>query len=223
MSNSPLDKKPHIDGQKSNNVQFKTKDIGRWASMQENPFAEQNRKAAERRQEVTKKRLKVAPAVIATISVIVIAFGIWGLVSLVIHVVNNWPKEEVVAEVIEGNSQEDISKYRDILQNFYNQHNNLESVQDVVNTTLDSESGQQYPEAVKIAESNFYVFNGFYQEAIDAALSIDESKLTDEQKVQYYNTFSYGYTMLEDTEKAQEYKQKLYDLTADMEGYYGGN
>lgn len=221
MSNSPQDKKLRDNSQKS--VQFKTQDIGRWASMQENPFAEQNRKTAEKSREAAKQRLKIAPAVIATVSVIVIALGLWGLVSLIIHVVETWPKDEPVAEVIEGNSQEDISKYRDILQNFYNQHNNLQTVQDVVSSTLESDSGQQYPEAVKIAESSFYMTNGFYQEALDAALSIDESKLDNEQKVTYYNVLSSSYFRTDQPDKSQEYAELLYDLTASMEGYYGGN
>lgn len=222
MSNSPLDKKLHNNTQKSN-VQFKTKDIGRWASLQENPFAEQNRKTAEKNREAAKKRLKVAPAVIAVISVVVIGLGIWGLVSLIVHIVETWPKDEPVAEVIEGGSREDISKYREILQNFYNQHNNVQSVQDVVNSTLESESGQRYPEAVKIAESSFYITNGFYQEAIDALSSVDAEKLDDYQKVAYYTVLSCSYTRTDQPDKAQEYSDLLYDLTASMEGYYGGN
>lgn len=234
MSDSPLNKNPQREGmpnnsntadtpsQTSDNVQFKAKDIGRWASMQENPFAEQNRKTAERNRETAKKRLKATPAVVAIVSIIAVGLGLWGLVSLVIHIVNNWPQEETVGEVIEGNSQEDINKYRELLQNLYSQSGkDIQSVQDTVNSTLGTQSGQQYPEAVKIAESTFYAANGYFQETIDVAESIDYNALTDEQKLMYSQNLYYVYSALGDQDKVDEYSAQVYELVERLGGGEG--
>lgn len=218
MSNSP-------SGKKSNNqtpdIQFTTGNIGRWASQQEDPFAEQNRKRAVKKHTRNQKRQKAAPIIVIISGVILATAAIVGLIFLIIHLSNRRPNE--VPEISGGTTQ-DITNYRDVLQNFYNQRpdatedEKLQAVQDAVNGTLDTANGREYEAQVKLAQALFYFDKGMYENASKTGSEIDESKMSLEDKRLYYNIMYYCYGKMGQQKLSDEYLAKLYEVANELSG-----
>lgn len=209
MSNSPLPKN-------SNNkpeVQFTAENIGRWASKQENPFAEQNRKAAAKRRRDNEERKKATPIVAIILGTAAVIAAVGGLVVLIVFLINSQPKPEVVE--IAGSSEQDIADYRDILSSFYNQDpyatetDRIQNIQNIVNGTLDSESGKNNSDAVLCAQMSLYLNNGLYQQVIDIGSRINVDNLGNSLKANVYEALGNAYYMLGDQETANTYYQML--------------
>lgn len=229
MSNSPQNK-PAANNSSQPDIEFTTSNIGRWASKQENPFAEQNRKTAAKKRARAEKRQKARPIAVIAVSAVAIAAAIWGLVVLIIHLINR-PVEldpETYTPEIAGGTMEDVNDYREILQSFYNERkkttiNNesndsnsgnatqeeqdklYQDIDKVVQNTLNSSSGKEHTNAVILAQITFCAANGCYQQGIDAAQQINADQLTQEQRSIYYNVLANCYLWSGDEDKAEEY------------------
>lgn len=211
MSNSPQDK-PASKNPSQPDIEFTTSNIGRWASKQENPFAEQNRKTAAKKQARAEKRKKARPIAVIVISVLAVAAAIWGLVVLIISLVN---RPDAQTPVISGATTKDIAEYRDQLQNFYNRRpdasdeERLQDVKDAVDRTLNTSNGKEYATQVRLAQIGFYINNGNYQEIVDLEEQINDEDLDNIQKAEYYNAMANAYYKLGDIAKSDEYYNKL--------------
>ncbi len=223
MSNSPSDKKSN----QKPDIQFTTGNIGRWSSRQEDPFAEQNRKRAAKKQTRNVKRQKVAPIIVIIAGVILTAAAIIGLIFLIIHLSHRTVNE--IPE-INGSTTQDIADYRDLLQNFYNQRpsdateeEKLQAVQDAVNSTLDTAGGRENEVAVKIAQASFYIDNSRYEDALRVADSISHSvdALDLDQQILYYSILYISYYKVGNQEKGDEYSAKVSDLIGEQQGWIG--
>lgn len=222
MSSSPSDK----NSNKKPDIQFTTGDIGRWSSRQEDPFAEQNRKRAVKKQTRNAKRQKAAPIVVIIISVILVATAIVGLVFLIIHL-----SHRTVSEIpeINGSTTQDIANYRDLLQNFYNKRpdatedEKLQAVQDAVNSALDTANGRENESAIKVAQVIFLSNNNLYTEAAEKAKDIDENALDPEQKMLFYSIMYNIKNNLGQVDEANDYYFKMYELNEELGGVGGGN
>lgn len=140
MSNSLPDKNANKQGKPD--IQFTTGDIGRWASQQEDPFAEQNRKRAIKKQERNRKRQKAAPIVVIITSIILVSASIFGLVILIINLTKSTLPEDI-ATGSEGASivNDDAQKiYNDFLINFYNHQNSGDNSNSGNNGTDDGDN-----------------------------------------------------------------------------------
>lgn len=205
---------------KTSGTTFKTKDIGKWKSKQENPFAAQNRQAAAKEQQKARERQKIAPLWIALGSIIVTGLAIFGLAALIITLTR--PPEDTPP--INGESAQDVISYRDILQNFYNQSDGTTEekraqVSQLVENTLNTNDGKRYADQVKLAEAIFYSNNNLPDEAIKVAEGLDPNQFNLEQKLDYYNVLYYSYALKGNYEKAQEYTKIVYQLSGDLYGW----
>lgn len=224
MSNSPQQAKPNLD-KTDPKVQFKSKDIGSWASKQENPFAKQNRERQAKKQERDEKRQKVAPFFVVFASAAVIGVALWGLVMLVVGLINQ-PGPDV--PMIAGDTNEDISNYKDILKNFYNQRpdgtvdEKIEDVEKAVQETLDTKQGKEYEKSVRIAQAQLYADNGLYDRVISTVGDLDTEGMTLDQLHTYYNMMYIAYSETGNVEKTQEYFVLTYDIGEQLQGANGG-
>lgn len=224
MSNSPQQAKSNLD-KTDPKVQFKTENIGSWASRQENPFAKQNRERQAKKQERDKKRQKVAPFFVTFASAAVIGVALWGLVMLVVGLISR-PGPEV--PMIAGGSSEDIANYKDILKNFYNKRPEAtteERVQDVegaVQETLDTRQGRENEKFVRLAQAQLYADNGLYEQVVSTVGDIDTENMTLEQLHTYYNMMYIAYSETGDIDKSQEYFILTYEVGEQLQGANGG-
>ncbi len=221
MSDSPLQKKPN---EKEADIQFTTDNIGRWASRQENPFAEQNRKEQAKKQERAKKRKKFSPIVIISASAIAIIAAVVGLVFLIIYIVNR--PVPIAPPTIAGSTMQDISDYRDLLQNLFNQNNGTnedkrQEINQTVDGSLSTNNGKENAAAIILAQASFYLNNGVYDEALRAASTIDPEQLPLEQQVLYYNILCSGNSVLGNEELANKYSAIMYDIVDQLGGIGG--
>lgn len=202
-------------------TQFKAENIGSWAAQQEDYFAEQNRKAEEKRKKSEQTRKKVLPVVFIVGGIIAAGLIIWGIVALIMALTT---KPEVDAPTISGGTSEDVNSYRDILQDFFNKGgtNGVQAVEDAVNDTLNTESGREFENQVKLAEIIVLQNNGFYDEAIEKSKNIDMEKLDLDQKISFYGVLYYCSTMLGDNKAANDYFMKQYELSMEQGGEGGG-
>lgn len=193
--------------------EFTVKNIGKWASRQENPFADQNRKAAAKKQKANEARKKATPIVAVVAAVIATGVAIFGLVMLIIVLIDSQPRPDVIE--IAGGSTQDIVDYQNILMDFYNQNpyatpeERVQNIQNIVNGTLGSESGKNNSDAVLYAQLYVYVNEGLYQEIVDVGEKINVDKLNDELKSNVYNAMTNAYYALGDQEKANIYRDLL--------------
>lgn len=218
-----------VDNDADLKSKFKAENIGRWAAKQENPFAEQNRKAQAKKQAADKKRIKAGPIIGIVLGAICAIAAVVGLVVLVINLINQRPEQKITyTPEIAGSSEEDIAKYQDLLQQFFNeQQNSAASGQDgylsfsqlganidqVVQNTLDTSNGKANENAVLFAQLSFYSLNGFYSDVIKVASKINVDQLSDYQKVGYYNCVADAYNGLGDADNAQINYNKMLEIT----------
>lgn len=228
MNNTPLGKNPDKNDQ---NVQFKTEDIGRWASRQEDPFAEQNRKTAAKKQERNRKRQKVAPIFIIIASAILSIAAVVGLVFLIIHLVSDPLPENITpgstgaTEV--GQSAQDV--YNKYLESFYNKNQGengedkgsienpseeaingaLNAVEDYFNNRTDSVSEESKRIDLVIIEMGIYAKNDQPEKVIEAGKKVDAGNMSDEQKAPYWGMLMNACFNLNNMEAAQHYLELL--------------
>lgn len=228
----------HTPTQNNPAVAFKSDYIGQWAAKQEDPFAEQNRKAAEKKaaQEAARKKvmpyIKIGSIVAACVAVLAV------IIVVIIGVVRD-PDADYTPEIA-GSSEEDIIEYRDLLQQFYNRKkgeqssdedlvnppnmgeapsnssqedkNLINSVNQVVQNTLETFNGQDHANAVLCAQAYFYYNNGYYQEVVDTIRQINIDSLNNSIKSNIYEVAANSYYWLGDEEAADTY----YDLLLAM-------
>lgn len=210
-------------GQAPNSAsEFTTKNIGHWASRQENYFAEQNRKAEEKRKKSERTRKKVLPIIFIVGGIIAAGLIIWGIVALIVAL--NTPEPGPDTPTIAGGTSEDVNGYRDILQEFFDRDggNNIAAVEEAVNNTLETESGKEYADQVRLAELYILQNNGYYAEAIEKAQNVNTDNLDLSQKITFYGVLYYCNTLLGNIEAANEYMKIQYDLSQEQGGQGGG-
>lgn len=208
-------------------TQFKTENIGSWAAQQEDYFAEQNRKAEEKRKKSERTRRKVLPIVFITGGIIAVGLIIWGIVALVIALTT---KPEVDAPTISGGTSEDVNNYRDILQDFFDKDvdgggvgsGNIAAVEGAVNSTLETDEGRKYADQVRLAQLNLYINNGLYRESVAVGEDIDPNNLDPKSRFQFYNFMYLMYYALGNIEQANEYSVLASDAAGELEGAGGG-
>lgn len=205
----------HTPTQNNPAVAFKSDYIGQWAAKQEDPFAEQNRKAAEKKAAQEAARKKAMPY-IKIGSIVAACVAVLAVIITVIVVIINQPKPEV--PTITGDSSEDVSDYTDILQDAYDQNQNLDDVDKIVEDTLNTDNGREYEAQVRLAEMVFYFDNDLYQQLIDTGVRIDPNSLQPDQRLRYYNYMRYGYSVLNDNDKANEYMDLVFELSNELSG-----
>lgn len=222
QSSQPQNPQPqsasHASAQNNQNnsaVAFKSDYIGQWAAKQEDPFAEQNRKAADKKAAQEAARKKAMPY-IKIGSIVAACVAVLAIIITVIVVIINQPKPEV--PTIAGDSSEDVSDYTGILQDAYDQNQNLDDVDKIVEDTLGTDNGREYEAQVRLAEMVFYFDNDLYQQLIDTGVRIDPNSLQPDQRLRYYNYMRYGYSVLNDSDKANEYMDLVFELSNELSG-----
>ncbi len=217
------------------NIAFKSDYIGQWAAKQEDPFAEQNRKAAEKKAAQEAARQKALPY-IKIGSIVAGCIAILAIVIAIIVVAVRDPDLDYTPEIA-GSSEEDIIKYRDLLQQFYNKKKDeqsdeddlvnppnmgeapsndsqedkglINSVNQAVQNTLNTSSGKEHANAVLCAQAYFYYNNGYYQEVVDTIKQIDTDFLDNSVKSNVYEVAANSYYWLGDEETADTYYSLL--------------
>lgn len=215
MSNSPLPKKSDNKPE----VQFTADNIGRWASRQENPFAEQNRKAAAKKQRDNEERKKATPIVAIILGVAAVIAAVGGLVALIVFLINSQPDESLPE--ISGSTLESSTEYYDVLQNFFNQHHDLQVVEDALDAKIDAASDEQIANMTKLAGMVFYLKNNSASNAQQLGEQIDPETLELTARSRYYYLMMTAYHELGDADKSQTYRELNYATNLEIGGNGG--
>lgn len=209
-------------------VQFKSDNIGRWASKQENPFAEQNRKSQAKKQKQAEQRKKSAPFVVAVVGVLAVAAGVCGLVFLVISLINSRPTlpddltlGSAGAEEIQDQAQ---AIYKEQIEKFYNQNQTggtIESPSDqakedaanAVSDYFDNQKNIADTESavidLSIIEMQTYAYQGMPNKIIEVGESMNEEAMSDLQKRQVWGLLSDAYYSINDAERGDYYLELM--------------
>lgn len=226
MSDSALPKKPTAAKPET---QFTTENIGRWAAKQENPFAAQNRKAAAKKQKQAETRKKATPYVVVVAATVAIGLAIFGLVVLIITLLNNQPKlpdnltlgSDGAAEISEAAQ----NVYQEQLQKFYNQHGNNasgsveqpndEAVQDALNAVSDYYNEQKdkattddQKTQIGLLEMRTLGFMGRNEDLIRIGLTLDENLMGLVDRSYFYGIMANAYYSIGNIEMGDYYLDK---------------
>ncbi len=196
-------------------VNFRTENIGKWASQQENPFEKQNR---ERQAELEQRRTawhKYRPPIVVAACIVFAGLVTWGMVAVIMAMVN---RPEYVP-TIAGGSYEDITDYTEKLQQIQQENpDNPNIIQETVDKTLETADGEQYVNQVLLAQMAYYYDNITCDEVIGMKDKIDISKLSGERRVSYYNMLYSCYDFLGMKEEAREYSRLAVELSQLIRG-----
>lgn len=222
MSDSTLPKKPTANQPET---QFTTENIGRWAAKQENPFAEQNRKVAAKKQKQVETRKKATPYVVVIAAAAAISLAVFGLVMIIVALLNNQPKlpddlslgGEGAAEISEAAQ----NVYQEQLQKFYNQHGNnangsvenpseeaISSATDAMNEYFNNQQSaadEQQKNELLLIQLNELSDKYLIDEVIRLGESADLSSMTDLQKSKVWGMMANAYMGIGDAERANYY------------------
>lgn len=208
-------------------IQFNSA-VGSKNSQKIDPFAEQNAKRAEREKQQAKKRKKVI-----IVSSIVGGLLLLGVIAWIV-IMFLQPKPEplpVSPVVITNGSTEEIAEIQNQAQQIYNDNTNInpldpssediKTVDQLFTEIIDSPSGQEYPDRVRLAQFMFYVENNYYEQARKILDEIDPSRLTKEQRALYYNYAGTVYSKYDEVEKANEAYKEATNIRFELGGYGG--
>lgn len=207
-------------------VQFKSDNIGRWVSKQENPFAEQNRKTQAKKQKQAEQRKKSAPFVVAVVGVLAVAAGVCGLVFLVISLINDRPTlpddlalGSAGATEIQDEAQ---SIYDDSLANSSGQNDEermkdaLEAAKNFFNSKKSLATDEATKNDLDVLEMQLYSDNDQLQAVIDMGESLDFDAMGEEQRGQCYSMLLNAAYNAGDVELGQYYLEKILEYNDSM-------
>lgn len=230
MDNKPEDKKPNAPAP-DRSVTFKSDYIGQWAAKQDDPFAEQNRKAAEKKaaQEAARKKampyVKIGSITAACVAVIIIA------VVIIVNITKPKPLPEVTTEESAAMTEE--------AQKIFDKHTQNINLDDTENLTEKEkediqkaveEVGKYYEQQAERAQDNtviaqvimeemsFYLWNNQPEAALNASEKFQTEGLDSTQLSNFYGMMQELYLVLGDEEQAERYLQLMIDVIG--EEYY---
>lgn len=230
MSDSALPKKSNTSKPET---QFTTENIGRWASKQENPFAEQNRKAAAKKQKKAETRKKATPYVVIIAAVIAVGLAIFGLVMIIIAFQPRLPDDlalgsEGAAEISDAAQ----NVYEEQLKKFYNQHGSnaagsvenpseeavndaLNAVSDYYNEQKDKATDDAQKTQLGILEMQTLGFKGKNEDLIRIGLTLDKHRMGVVDRNYYYGIMANAYYSIGDIERGDYYLDQIPDATTE--------
>lgn len=207
----------HIVGtsasQSNPNVAFKSDYIGQWAAKQDDPFAEQNRKAAEKKaaQEATRKK---ALPYIKIASIVAGCLAVLAVIITIIVVIINQPKPEV--PTIAGGTIEDISDYKNKLDEIYEQDKDMSAVEDAIDDAMNTDNGRKYANQLKLSQMMFYIGQSIYDEAINIGETVEVEQLELLQQANYYALMAMSCASIGDYSGADEYNSRAYEVNLQL-------
>lgn len=200
--------------QNNSNVAFKSDYIGQWAAKQEDPFAEQNRKAAEQAAAKEAARKKAMPY-IKIGSIVAGCVAVLAVIITVIVVIVNQPKPEI--PTIAGGTIEDITNYKDKLQEIYEQDNNMAAVEDAVEDAMNTDNGREYINQLKLSQMMFYIDQDIYDEAINIGGTVEVEQLELLQQANFYALMAISCAAIGDYSSANEYNGRAYEVNLKLD------
>lgn len=206
---SPNPQPQPTSNQNNSNVAFKSDYIGQWAAKQENPFAEQNRKAAEQKAAREAARKKAMPY-IKIGSIVAGCVAVLAVIITVIVVIINQPKPEV--PTIAGGTIEDITNYKDKLQEIYEQDNDMSAVEDAIEDAMNTDNGREYANQLKLSQMMFYIGQNIYDEAINIGETVEVEQLELLQQANFYALMAISCASIGDNANANKYNELAYEV-----------
>lgn len=220
---------------RQSDVQFSTANIGKWAAKQESPFAEQNRRADEKRQRSAKTRRKVLPIVAIVGGIIAIGLIVWGVIMLVraLNAPEKLPEDIAYgsegATEIQGKAQEIWNQYLSNLnpgnddqgQNEENPDDSenisqaIEAVSDYFDEQLSLVNNDTQKADLVIIEMDVMNTNNQPEGVISAGSKADPDTMTNYQKGLYYGMLTNAYYNVGNTSEGDRYFDLLTQLPVD--------
>lgn len=247
MDDLPQNKKPNSganaaparimgssSSESNSNVAFKSDYIGQWAAKQDDPFAEQNRKAAAEKAAKDAARKKVMPY-IKIGSIIAAAAAVLAVIIVVIVVIAT-PKP------ITTLTPEESTSFQEEAQKIFDRHtqnidlSNTENLTDREKEDIEKaleEVGKYYERQADRAENNeaqaqvtmeemsFYLWNNQPEAALKASEKISTEGLTSDTLSNFYGMMQSTYYVLGDMEQAERYFNLMVE-TIGEENYVAG-
>lgn len=213
-------------------LKFESSVIGIKTTKRQDPFAEQNKRAAKQQKEDQKKR-KIAAIVLSIVGgVVVVGLVIW----LIVFLIQNFaPDESATGTVVF--SSDTVTQDMTDLGNLANSafggevtrndegeivvNGNMDAADTVFDKTINFPQNQDFTNQINLSRIKFYQDNGRYDLVINYLEQIDPEKLSVSERASYYNIASITYHQLGDDEKSEEYLRLAQNAQVEM-GEFGG-
>lgn len=199
-------------------VQFNSSNIGIQTVKKHDPFAEQNRVAAEKKQ-ASKKRNKIIIIVAGVVAVLAI---VGGIIWLTITLSNKQPEvtapEETPSEEeeIPETAEQIINRMNAIYANGNNEQAALAYMEEIAKLpTTTPEIMLQ----IQLAHMIFVFNRNDNAAAVNLAMQIDPDSLSVADKVAYYNIISQAYYNMGDIVNSDRYGEKAFDAKGELTGW----
>lgn len=210
------------DASSSSEPQFTTDKIGQWASRQENPFAEQNRRRQAKKQAGDDRLRKAAPYIFGGGMLALICGLIVCIIMLVVDLNAVMPLPEDVsmgsegAQQVQDRAQEIMNKYLKNKNNSSNSNTNEQPTQKEIDKAV-AEVGKFYEQQaaqtddenkkidVILLKMELYYNNYQLQQVVDVSTELDASKMSDIQKGQLWTMLANTYYNLDNKELGDSY------------------
>lgn len=186
-------------------VQFNSSNIGIQTVKKHDPFAEQNRVAAEKKQ-TAKKRNRIIIIVASVVVLLAIA-----TVTIILvtsskpnasdTTSNTTPKTEPIATADTSLTMKDLQAQA---QAKYGSEHNLNAVEKFF-ADQKAVTSPDYINQFYLGQITFYIMNGLSQQAVQIESQIDADQLSLEQQGIFYDAMYSLYLSLNDNEKAGKY------------------
>ena len=204
-------------------LKFESSVIGIKTAKRQDPFDEQNKRAAKQQKEDQKKR-KIAAIVLSIVGgVVVVGLVIW----LIVFLIQNFaPDESATGTVVF--SSDTVTQDMTDLGNLANSafggevtrndegeivvNGNMDAADTVFDKTINLPQNQDFTNQINLSRIKFYQDNGRYDLVINYLEQINPS---------YYNIASITYHQLGDDEKSEEYLRLAQNAQVEM-GEFGG-
>ncbi len=214
----------------TDNVAFKSSDIGVKTAVKQDPFAEQNKKAAEKKSKAAAKRKKTTIILAVIIGLAIIALVVWGIIMIINA---NRPEDPRSTPAVTGtalevknaalaayNKDEGAKDAAAAEQVFTDAIDGLQNEVDL-NSADGQEAILRQVAELLLAKMVFYTNVQMFDRAVATSSDIDENYLTGGQLATYYNIIAVAYSEQGDEEKANEFYQKAYEKRMEVGGYGG--
>lgn len=187
-------------------LQFQSGQIGTQTAKQHDPFAEQKRKAAEKKAKNAKNR-----RIALIISGVLAGLVVIGATIAIIFVINK-PAAPSAPEL----TSDDIMNLRNTFADVYNETSNLADVRNKYDEIMNTVIGRENSAQVNLQLLMFYINNGFAAWAVKTGEDMDPEQLSKGDQAIYYSQLYNAYINVGDSEKAYAAQYKAAMLTGEV-------
>lgn len=199
----------------------------------QDPFAEQNAKAAEKKQHDSKIRKRIYIGLGVVLALALVGLGIWLVILFTQPTTTpDQPADDTNITFNPDDVAADLSKLQNLMNNAFNAKpdvsgdgsvsisGDLNAAEEIFNNVVSNPANRDYINQINLERVTFYFTNSMFDKVIELAEqgNIDPTKLSVEEQFEYYNMLTTVYYYQGNKEKSDEYNNLAIQLWPNLSG-----